>query len=45
MPHEIHWPRCTKDSITASILTSTGKPKFGKDLIKDSESKNLSEPI
>ena len=32
-----------KDNITACVLTSTGKPKFEKDFIKDSESWNLSE--
>ena len=32
-----------KDNITACVLTSTGKPKFEKNFIKDSESWNLSE--
>lgn len=32
-----------KDNITACVLTSTGKPKFEKNFIKDSESWNLDE--
>ena len=32
-----------KDNITACVLTSTGKPKFEKNFIKDSESWNLTE--
>ena len=32
-----------KDNITACVLTSTGKPKFEKNFIKDSESWNLNE--
>ncbi len=32
-----------KDNITACVLTSTGKPKFEKNIIKDSESWDLSE--
>ena len=32
-----------KDNIAACVLTSTGKPKFEKNFIKESESWNLSE--
>lgn len=32
-----------KDNITACVLTSTGKPKFEKNFIKDSKSWNLDE--